>query len=207
MIGLGGRCQVSHQLRRKFPGYQAQFFDWLITPDAALVKILEAGMAGFPDDLEFKIGQSNKPGIKQMHVVDGAYGTALLHEFEHEEAGPARQWATSKGKFEKLTARFHETVQSGGRVLFVRMSFGNPGTFGYDLEDRANGELGQKISAAIERHWPNLDYKLLMISHKAEDVGQEGRVEVVHLPEQIYWIWTGKDAAWDAILDQRVRVG
>lgn len=206
VISLGGRCQVAHQLRRKYPSMKSKFFDWLITPDQSLIDMLDDGMTGFSSETPLSQGPSHRKSFGHIHMVEGRYGTLLSHDFVNDGGDPGAQWVRIKGKYDATALRFHETLGSGGRVLFVRMSFGRSGSFGYDVGDRANLALGKKISASIAKHWPDLEYKIILVSHIAEDAIVEGDIEVVYAPEQLDWIWSGTDLDWDFLLDTRVRL-
>src|SRR3954467_14056898 len=46
LISLGNFCQTAYQLRRITGDERASFFDWLVTPADALVRVLEADFAG-----------------------------------------------------------------------------------------------------------------------------------------------------------------
>lgn len=206
VISLGSRCQVAHQLRRKYPHSKSQFFDWLITPDEPLLQILCDGMTGFADDISLSLGASNRETSSYLHVVEGAYGTLLSHDFNNDGVDPNEQWKSIKGKYQTTTCRFHEALDAGKRVLFLRMSFGQSGSMGYDADDRADLELGEALRDRIDSHWPELDYDLMLISHHPDDVAQQGNLEIAYMPEQLEWNWQGKDADWDALLDPRVRM-
>jgi Putative papain-like cysteine peptidase (DUF1796) len=206
VISLGGRCQVAHQLRRKYPGMKSKFFDWLITPDKSLIEMLADGMTGFSEETPLVEGLSHRKNFGHVHIVEGSYGTLLSHDFVNDGSEPGTQWKQIKGKYDRTVLRFHETLDSGGRVLFVRMSFGRSGSFGYDVADRANLELGMQISASISKYWPYLEYSLILISHVREDAVVNGNIEIVYMPEQLEWIWDGKDLDWDYLLDSRVKV-
>jgi hypothetical protein len=206
VVSLGGRCQVAHQLRRKYPSMKSKFFDWLITPDQSLIEMLGDGMTGFAIETPLCPGPSHQKSFAYVHMVEGGYGTLLSHDFLNDGSDPGVQWKLIKGKYDATALRFHETLGSGGRVLFVRMSFGQSGSFGYDLGDRANLALGKKLSASISKHWPDLEYKIILVSHMKEDAVVDGDIEVVYAPEQLDWIWSGKDLDWDFLLDSRVRL-
>ena len=206
IISLGGRCQVAHQLRRKYPNMKSKFFDWLITPDQSLIAMLRDGMTGFSNETPLVQGPSHLKKFGHAHIVEGDYGTLLSHDFVNAGSEPGAQWKQIKGKYDRTVLRFHETLGSGGRILFVRMSFGRSGSFGYDVDDRANLELGKKIAASISKFWPDLEYKLILISHIKEDAVIHGNIEIIYAPEQFEWIWEGKDQHWDYLLDSRVRL-
>lgn len=199
ILSLGSRCQVAHQLRRIYPQIGANFFDWLITPDQALLKMLDEGLPGFSEGVSFKLGPSHKKPYRHRHVLESDYGCLLSHDFLNDGAPLESLWPAIKGKYEKTSARFRETLSGARRVLFVRMSFGPPGSFGYDREDRADFAFGQEVSRRIRARWPELDYRLLLISHHAEDARREGEIEVVHLPEQTAWNWQGLNEDWDRV--------
>ncbi len=166
VISLGGRCQVAHQLRRKYPSLKSKFFDWLITPDKSLIEMLGDGMIGFSIKTTLLQGPSHKKSFGHVHIIEGDYGTLLSHDFINDGSEASAQWKQIKGKYDATTLRFHEALGGGARVLFVRMSFGRSGSFGYDIGDRANLALGLQISASISKNWPNLEYKLVLISYK-----------------------------------------
>jgi len=206
VISLGGRCQVAHQLRRKYPGMKSKFFDWLITPDQSLIDMLGDGMTGFSSDTPLAEGHSHHKNRAHSHIVEGSYGTLLSHDFINDGGAPGAQWKLIKGKYDRTVMRFHDTLGSGGRVLFVRMSFGRSGSFGYDAGDRANLALGMQIAASIDKFWPDLEYKLMLISHIEADAVIFNNIEIIYVPEQLEWIWDGKDQDWDFLLDSRVKM-
>ena len=206
IISLGGRCQVAHQLRRKYPAMKSKFFDWLITPDQSLIAMLRDGMTGFSILTPLVQGPSHRKKFGHVHIVEGDYGTLLSHDFVNDGRAPGDQWKQIKGKYDRTILRFHEALGSGGRVLFVRMSFGRSGSFGYDVDDRANLELGTKIAASISKNWPDLDYSLILISHIEADDVVCGNIEILYAPEQFEWNWEGKDLDWDFMLDSRVKL-
>ncbi len=202
VISLGARCQVAHQLRRKFPHLKSQFFDWLNTPDQALVEILNEGMKGFPDDLPLSLGPSHQHQFNHRHIIEGRFGTLLSHDFINDGSDIYDQWKSVKEKYKKTTSRFHETVERSDNILFVRMSFGLTGSLGYDTDSRANHDLAIDIKKAIVRTFPNLKFSLLLISHVREDETVDGNLTVSYLPEQIGETWEGKNEDWDMLLDR-----
>lgn len=204
VISLGSRCQVAHQLRRKYPQCKSQFFDWLITPDEPLLNILSDGMIGFSDEITLSVGHSHRIKMETSHIVEGFYGTLLSHDFQNDGSDPHEQWKIIKRKYETTTCRFHDAMNAGLKVLFLRMSFGPSGSFGYDAEDRADLELGNLLRLIIHKHWPELDYNLILVSHHEEDVALDGNLEIAYMPEQAEWAWQGQDADWDALLDSRL---
>lgn len=200
MISLGGRCQVAAQLRRRYPMLKAQPFDWLITPDASLLKMLERGVPGFSADLPLEIAPSHTAHMNKSHVREGEYGTLLSHDFLNDGTDFQAQWPLIRPRYDHVFRRFHETLEASQRILFVRMSFGRSGSFGSDIDDRASPDMGSRIADLIRQRWPKLAFHLLCISHKEEDTGCTPNVTVLHMPEQKAWKWNGDDAIWDRLL-------
>lgn len=199
VVSLGGRCQVAHQLNRFFKNsLDSQIFNWLITPDRSLLDMLEDRFAKFYNP-EFKIGSSNMPHYEHAHVFECGYGILLSHDFKNDSTPILEQWDDIKGKYIHLISRFFSLLKSRERILFVRQSCGKMGSFGYDVNDRANFDLGVRLQNLIKRINPDLLFDILLVSHFEVDVAQVEGISVAYMPEQNE-IWSGHDLLWDRIL-------
>jgi hypothetical protein len=201
ILSLGGRCQVAHQLRRVFPvATQAFPFDWLITSDASLIRLLEADFADFLAPGDLVENATNRPEFSHRHVRETRYGTLLTHDIRQDVA-LATAWPELQAKYAFLIARWRSVLASGARVLFLRQSYGPTDAVKDDATDLADAALGARIAAAITAHYPRLEFELLCLPHRAPpETAVVSSVTLTPMPQRAPWVWTGDDAAWDALL-------
>jgi hypothetical protein len=184
VVSLGRGCQPAHQIRRLHTGAQAHVFDWIITPDAALVDLIAADLEGFFARDRLEMGPENC-------IIDGVTDARFLHEFPEGHDFPA-QYEKNAGRYTMLVQRWRSLLASKQRVLFVRQH-------AWNADARATAiRLRDTIAAKA----PHLTFSLLYLTEADEDDWGEDRIvnRRLHQPEP--YIWTGDDAAWERVLKQ-----
>ena len=202
IISLGGRCQVSHQLRRIYPGADRAYpFDWLITPDGSLLRLLDDDFADFLRLGDLAEAASSRPEFSYRHMRESRYGTILTHDFKRDVEVTAA-WPGVRDKYAFLIDRWRRLLSSDRRILFVRQSYGQTDAIRDDLEDLADAALGARIAAAIGACYPRLSFRVLCLPHRPLPANPTlpAGVALVHVGQRDPWVWTGHDMAWDALM-------
>lgn len=184
MVSLGRGCQPAHQIRRLDPNAQAHVFDWVITPDAGLVTLIETGLDGFFSRDRLEMGPENC-------IIDRVTDARFPHEFP-EGFDFAPQYEKHAGRFAMLIERWRNLLASNQRVLFVRQHAWSP-------DARATA---LRLRDAIAAKAPHLHFSLLYLTAtEAADWGEDGIVNVfLRQPEP--YVWTGDDAAWEQVFQK-----
>ncbi|KAA1053988.1 DUF1796 family putative cysteine peptidase [Azospirillum argentinense] len=158
IIGLGGNCQVTWQLRN-FYGFETAYpFDWWITPWGSLLRLLETDFDGlFLDD-----GQKI---IRNRDTVV-CLNTWILHHHDFRrdangkevQGGIQEQIPGLRQKYRKIIDRFYDHA-GNGRVLFVRNGLNNIPEM---PEGTQNISKDPKLLVdALAKKFPNTDFHVL----------------------------------------------
>lgn len=183
VVSLGRGCQPAHQIRRLDASAQAHVFDWIITPDAALVDLIAAGLDGFFARERLEMGPENC-------IVDRVTDTRFLHEFP-EGCDFATQYEKNAGRFAMLVERWRDLLASRQRVLFVRQH-------AWDSDARASAI---RLRDAIAAKAPHLTFSLLYFTETDENDWGENGIVNLRLRQPEPYVWTGDDAAWERALE------
>lgn len=184
IVSLGRGCQPAHQIRRLDPGAVAHVFDWIVTPDAALVEFIAGDLDGFFARERLEMGPENC-------IIDRETKTQFLHEFP---AGSDfdLQFAKNAEKYAALLQRWRDLLASEQTVLFVRQH----------AWDENLCATAVRLRDTIAVKAPRLRFSLLYLTATDEpDWGERGIMNRRLLQPSPY-VWTGDDEAWEALLNE-----
>lgn len=184
IVSLGRGCQPAHQIRRLNTDAVAHVFDWIVTPDAALISFIASDLDGFFARERLEMGPENC-------IIDRETKTQFLHEFPAGSDFDA-QFAKNADKYAMLAQRWRELLASEQRVLFVRQH-------AWDADLRA---CAMRLRDTIAAKAPRLQFSLLYLTATDEaDWGEPGIVNR-RLNQPAPYVWTGDDAAWQTLLNE-----
>lgn len=115
IINLGGDCQSAYQMYINGVRHYALPFDKLVTPFAALRKLLENKFDQFlkSENLELR-GATN-----ERYILDTRYDVRLLHDFPKEE-GFLKEYESIKATYDRRVTRFLTLIAESKKPLFIR---------------------------------------------------------------------------------------
>ncbi|WP_419226904.1 DUF1796 family putative cysteine peptidase [Alteromonas sp. OM2203] len=118
-ISLGSTCQPAYWIRNELKQPEAYFFDWLITPPKALIKVLDDGI---DDLLDVKNLSIHHRGIR---VIDDLSGLEFQHDFPEDETGKILDSYVDyvdnvRDKYIRRYERLIELIASDKQIVFVR---------------------------------------------------------------------------------------
>jgi hypothetical protein len=182
IINLGGDCQPAYQMNRNGIRYYALPFDTLITPFAALQKLLENKFDQFlkPEQLELRGTENDK------YILDTYYDVRLLHDFPKEE-GFMQEYERIKTTYDRRTARFLTLIAQSKKPLFIRKKI-----------TRAEASILVSLLSTLCGH-SNFTLLALDGSEEAKENWGIDNVENRHLRQPLPYVWRGDDAAWEEI--------
>lgn len=187
VISVGSDCQPAHYIRNVLKQQEAYFFDWLITPPAAFVKLLQHGPESlFYDRAQFQA--IDESGRSHATVTHKGLGVVLFHEFP---SGPKALNAFDNVamKFRHLAQRWYGIPQLG-RILFVR--------------HYADKDESLSIQNAIGKAFPTLKFDLLVVNESdGTPWGLPGIVNTCVGPTTTDW--KGDVAGWTDLLKRMVK--
>lgn len=182
IVSLGRACQPAYQLRRLTGAKTAHVFDWIITPDEALVRWIKTDLDAFFARDRLVMGQD---GV----VIDRPTGTQFIHEFPpgaEFEAG----YRENASRLAMLAERWRDLLASDQRVLFVRQhGWGN---------DARSAALCLRDTLAVQA--PRLRFDLLYLTPDEQGDWREPGIINRFLRQPEPYEWTGDNNAWSEIL-------
>lgn len=203
IISLGAHCCVGHQIKRVFGKSFSGPFENIVTPFNSIIKIFDEDFA--------KVSIVLKAISEGTSVVDAHYGLCFHHEFDRD---PEQNIIYSSRAIEECRAKMlhkWERMRSYfaiGRVLFVRYgSFTAHGIahVGIPEDDGMKYSDLNRLTDAIDRRAPGVDYRVVYISHPQiwgeieADAALDDRFDL----HQMSWTdglpWTGDDAMWTEV--------
>lgn len=183
LVSLGYHCQAAHQIQRldRAPT-PAQFFDWLITPHDALIRMLAGRFSGFLGKHNLTIdGEADGHHI----VTDRAFGVEIRHDFP-SSASIADSLGSVQSKYTMLANRFFDLARRPG-LIFVRQVA--PEDF---REDHAR-ELQQALGSLFGDR-----FRLVFVSDvRSVPQWQIPSVLVRSVAQPQPYMWQGSNGAWD----------
>lgn len=197
-ISLGANCETAHQLRRLGRLSLHGLFDWLVTPIDAIDPILADDGA--------QLARSFVSANNGTSVRCGAYGLLYHHEFPREPPGEAFRFdaeliAQCRRKLSHKFATLLGACAGSGPVVFIRTGPGSD--LAWDARRAPVDADLRRLEASIERRFPELDFRLLVIDTSPEPQFTPpppgDRLEVVHAPRRRVVGWALDDMDWDAI--------
>ncbi|HEX3954962.1 MAG TPA: DUF1796 family putative cysteine peptidase [Stellaceae bacterium] len=115
VISLGGVCQVSHQIERKYGAHPTSPFDWLVTPLGSIERILADDGTRFGQDVF----------VEETLAICKAYGVGYHHEFprdsEQKPIVSSENRNVCGGKLSYKYSKFVQTLSDNMPTLFIRM--------------------------------------------------------------------------------------
>jgi hypothetical protein len=188
VISLGRACQPAYQLRRILGAETAHVFDWLITPDQALLTLIESDFDQFFARERLTMGP-------EEWIIDRETDTRFIHEFPKGSDFEA-QYEANAGRFAMLVERWRELLASEQRVLFVRQH-------GWDADPRATAT---RLREAIAQQAPSLRFALLYLTETEEPDWGEAGILNRRLNQLDPYEWQGDGVAWSTLLGEAVSV-
>jgi hypothetical protein len=188
VISLGRGCQPAYQIRRITGETAAHVFDWIITPDYALLQSIRYGLSGWFD------ADRLRP-MDDGTIEDHFLGARFLHEFQ----GPgdfAEKHARHAARIAHLVARWQSLMESRQNVLFVRQHFERD-----DMVATAD-ELFRSLTEAA----PQLKFRILYLVEPSrfDDRSVVEGVTFRALHQTAPYDWRGDDACWDRLLAEAI---
>ncbi len=162
LISLGGTCTPTWQLRT-FCGSDALYpFDWVLTPFASLLRVLENDFAGFADVGCFHLSWDQKS------VYNSRYNVLHHHDFPSGAGGTiADHWRDKipplPRKYEFMIERWRDALDGTSSVLFVR----HQGHFETETW-RCNADLSagdmDTLCRLLEKTYPHVAFDVLFVT-------------------------------------------
>jgi hypothetical protein len=188
-VSLGNYCETAYQIRRRTGARQAHFFDWLVTPFAALMQVLETDFAGV------FLRENLHPHDNAHTVIDTANGLLFHHDFTRNDQGEVteetidREYTVARAKVQFLQQRWRSVTRGEDRVLYVIVGNETPDDI-------------LRLQTLMRGKYPGHDFTLLWARRPGApgfESDPEGIVQAV-VPFGVAGPteWQGDDAAWDA---------
>jgi len=181
VISLGRACQPAYQIRRLTGVRSAHVFDWIITPDDALIQWISSDFDGFFQRERLALGPD-------QCVIDRPTRTRFVHEFPPGTDIDA-VFDENAARYAALIERWRVLLRSGARVLFVRQHEG----------DHARS-TALRLRDLLSEKAPQLPFDLLCLTENEQSDWGAARIVNQRLPQPEPYVWTGDDAAWERIL-------
>lgn len=188
-ISVGHACQPANYIKSLTSQQEANFFDWLVTPVGALVKLVEFG----PESLFYDKSQFwtvDEPGRKKATVTHKSLGVVFYHEFP---LGPKalNSFTQVELKFRHLAQRWHGLGQTSRKVLFIRHYAGK------------NDSL--LIQNTLREAFPNLPFDLLSVNEDEENKAPWGIPGIINMCVNPTGAdWKGDSVGWTNVFKQVV---
>lgn len=187
VVSLGNTCQTAYQIRRLLPQQQeAYFFDWLISPHAALIATLKEGFSGFQKQKNLVLLST----LSNPIILDELYGFEFHHDFH------STNWRLSLNdvnqKYMALAERWRRLMTSGANILFIRQDA---------LGDIPIGHI-EEINKTLAQLNIAGNYKTVYLHFnrgKEPEINENPQFERISLPQPDPWEWKGSDGDWDAL--------
>lgn len=190
IVSLGRDCQVAHQLRKTLGIERAHVFDWIGTPDPAILQHVQTGLDGF-------FAADNLRRDDRGYVRDPRNGTTFLHVFpQGSDLDTTR--AEAAPRFAAMTERWRDLMRSDRAILFVRRH-------GFAADPLATAD---RLIAALSAAAPRLRFRLLYLTAPGLYRPQDDRPGLLHrpLPDPDPPDWRGDPLVWQALLDEALRL-
>lgn len=180
-ISLGGGCRVAYQLRRRRLRAESMPFDWIRTPFASVVELIDGDFAGFlrAEDLRLHEGP---PRV----LRDRRLGIVLPHDVDVFTAEGAEGL---RARFQPRIDAFRRALATRRHVVFVRRNLG--------------GAEAEQLLAVMRARRPELRVTVVAVDDRPDaprSIGRHGDLLRVSAPGRANG-WSGCDVAWDWILD------
>jgi hypothetical protein len=183
-IGLGGSCQIAHQLEvNKLKGPSLPF-DWVVSPFSSVHALIANDFADLLEKDNIALVQDNEVG---WYVDDQKYRIRFLHDFPLD-LDFMRAYDAVRSKYERRSKRLLELLKTSKRVLLIRLD--------------ATREEAQAFAEMLREKFPQLRYDLLALGNTPEMQSdwQLPRITNLFLPQPVPYFWAGLDKPWREIL-------
>lgn len=203
VVSLGSVCQVAHQIERYFGTRRTSPFDWLVTPLWSLAKVFSNDGVLFGENLTVERDGSV--------VVCENYGVAHQHDFPRNGYRRAiisgEAIANLKGKYLSKYDKLSRSLQSGKKVLFVRLGGHHDTRLAdqYASDDRlTKAEDLNWVCKMLGEKFPGIQFELAFVYIKGVtplsvsegELDPRVRVfELNHGGEN----WMGNDVEWNKV--------
>ena len=166
-ISLGSNCEVGFQLRRWLGRDVATFFNWLVTPLDALVKVIEADFAGV------YAKENLRPTGDEEMIFDAGSGlkfhSAFRKELGRNLSGPRfdELYAESAAKYAMLAQRFRTLAQSSNRVAYL-----------VKTTDEEARHKTMAVHDVLKAHYPDHNFTLVALQTSDREEADWGEANV-----------------------------
>lgn len=183
LVGLGGECQVAHQIRRLAPDSEAHYFDWLITPLDAAIALIDNQ---FSQILEQDHLEPEWNGDVLGKVVDTRYGIWYVHDGGMFEPADIDKM---QNKYSYLRKKFLAMLADDFNTTFIRSW--------HPVDPILDIRKGKLLLEKIQKWKPN---SRLVFLHKDAELPRtrQGNFLTAYLPPSETWM--GDNAAWEDLI-------
>jgi hypothetical protein len=179
-ISLGGGCSVTYQLRRRHLRGRPTPFDWIRTPVASVLALLDGGFAEFlvAGDVRVCEGPPRVLRARRLDIV-------FPHDHDRFVAGGIE---ALRRHFAPRIAAMEQALTRRAHAVLVRR--------GLDEADAA------ALRAILRRRYPRLGVTIVGVDDRASASTIERRGDLLRVATTGGGAgWSGSDAAWDWALD------
>lgn len=184
-MGLGGDCQVAHQIGRVFKNREKHFFDWLVIPISTTIRLIEERFAHFLEQPDLHAEYDD--GVL-MRIRDKWNNTLFMHDFH---AFNDEEIKLAQSKYSYLANKFIAALEDGVPKIFIRQWH----TMDGDNKDAA----ARQLLKSIQKYNP--DHRLVYIHDNVQMPEILERSYMSIFAQQTPGNWTGPDATWDYIFN------
>ena len=153
VISLGTSCRPAYHLKMQKIRTEAYPFDWNITPENSLFDILKNDFKDYFDQNFLEISSIKEKDKFRVIATNLKYKNIFWHDFTKKEFSP-EEFKKVKDKYDRRIKRFHNVVNSGENILFIRESI--------------NRESAVKLSEFISTKYPKIKYAILATSRQPD---------------------------------------
>lgn len=206
VVPIGGWCRPTYQVRRHFGFTTAYPFDWLISPMAGTIAMIEDDFAQLLDPARLRL-RADLDG-----VTCDAYGVQHKHDFLRDEnhltqANILDQLEAAKAKYKYRLDNLRRDCASGA-VLFVR--YDDKAVFdaheeGGLVHRRSTYADAERLLAALTSRFPNADVSLLALNFDASSQGDPRLMfggDAHDHGDRSTASYAGSDRGWDELFQQ-----
>lgn len=185
-IGIGGDCQVSHNLKRTQSTYEKHFFDWLVVPSASVINLIET------DFKSILIENNLEPlfrGDKLERVTDKQYNIWYMHDFKSLEKSDVEN---VQQKYRYLADKFMGVLASQEPICFVRRW--------HPLDGPENDASAEKLLKAIRKKSKKASLLYVHQDGSRPLICKRNFTSVVI--KDVVGDWRGDEQAWEKHLSE-----
>lgn len=197
VISIGGVCQVAWQIEQHFGFRTTSPFDWLVTPLAAIDRVLTDDGAAFGKDVAL-CGDT---------ALCRHYGVAYHHEFPRDDARRPlvsdETLAACREKLRHKYERFCSALADRRPTLFIRMlGHLRAGALYVRDPDPVTTDDLNRLAASLERKFPRLPFAIAYVYQREftwnryDKAALDPRIHPFALPYRPQDDWKGDPANW-----------